>query len=678
MAAVLFSCSNDDAFREGGKSGEETVRASFSVSTQAMTLVGEPETDATRSTTFDDSKINSAYMFQFNGTTGGSTMVAHGQAISMANGKLVFDLALTASSSANRVYLLANAAGISGLPTSGTLANFEAAVLAFTDASIRNANGDTSGDLKKGGIPMIGYKDITPSSITEDDLSFSLERMAAKVTITVNSDIEDFKIISIQMKSVATGSRFAAPSNEYPTGVASNFADYERTSFVDGLWGGTSDYHTQRNFIWYVPENKRGTNAAITQAYHKGESYAPAYSTYIEVLASLPTAGVATYRIYPGANATTDFNIVRNTHYNLTVNITGISEFDLRVKEYGAANCFIVKPGEQILIPTNRVNKFAPGTITATQNALAVSIVWSDASANATKFATGDNSNIRSYWYFGAGLGEVIVVEAGNVEGNAVIAATLSGKIKWSWHVWVTDDPTETTYTNNGYTFMDRNLGATSADLGSVDALGLYYQWGRKDPFPKAGAINDSEAESTVYTTAGAYTAFGDSRTTEEFVSTTGLPVSMATAVENPKVFYWLDNTDYDWCIDADHEDRWGYTYQHKTIYDPCPEGWRVPMREAFTGFDTKVSNTYTFVWDTTNYGRYLATLGWWPAAGIRWGDSDAGQLNGVGSSGYYWSATPHLGDPYDAYQLYFNSGGVYPQSNDYRAYGPSVRCVAE
>ncbi|MDR2204655.1 MAG: T9SS type A sorting domain-containing protein [Flavobacteriaceae bacterium] len=91
-------------------------------------------------------------------------------------------------------------------------------------------------------------------------------------------------------------------------------------------------------------------------------------------------------------------------------------------------------------------------------------------------------------------------------EGNAVIAFRVDGEIYWSWHVWVTDDPsngsTYKSYPNvqrqrqNGtienipdseWGWMDRNLGALSGSLTADDWNkngGLLYQWGRKDPFP--------------------------------------------------------------------------------------------------------------------------------------------------------------------------------------------------
>ena len=91
-------------------------------------------------------------------------------------------------------------------------------------------------------------------------------------------------------------------------------------------------------------------------------------------------------------------------------------------------------------------------------------------------------------------------------EGNALVVYKVNGKIYWSWHVWVTDDPSKGTnymaydetkrLRNNGveelipkaeWGWMDRNLGAVSSSLteeGWNRNNGLLYQWGRKDPIP--------------------------------------------------------------------------------------------------------------------------------------------------------------------------------------------------
>lgn len=84
-------------------------------------------------------------------------------------------------------------------------------------------------------------------------------------------------------------------------------------------------------------------------------------------------------------------------------------------------------------------------------------------------------------------------------EGNAVVSYKVNGIIYWTWHVWVTDNPTDGSTYHHGFEkdkhgnlvtnwkWMDRNLGASNSKLVGNDwhkTKGLQYQWGRKDPFP--------------------------------------------------------------------------------------------------------------------------------------------------------------------------------------------------
>ena len=73
--------------------------------------------------------------------------------------------------------------------------------------------------------------------------------------------------------------------------------------------------------------------------------------------------------------------------------------------------------------------------------------------------------------------------------GNAVIGYLdpATGLVKWSWHIWVTDREVTLTAAN-GYEWMDRNLGALNNTPGAVANRGLFYQWGRKDPFLPSSA----------------------------------------------------------------------------------------------------------------------------------------------------------------------------------------------
>lgn len=109
---------------------------------------------------------------------------------------------------------------------------------------------------------------------------------------------------------------------------------------------------------------------------------------------------------------------------------------------------------------------------------------------------------------------------------------------------------------------MDRNLGATSATPGDAGALGLLYQWGRKDPFLGSSSILPSTiAKSTITWPSGVLSN-----------SSTG---TIEYTIANPTTY--LNFVNNDWYYNGSsstYNTRW---QSEKTIYDPCPKGWRVP-----------------------------------------------------------------------------------------------------
>lgn len=102
----------------------------------------------------------------------------------------------------------------------------------------------------------------------------------------------------------------------------------------------TSDYSsTMENggsltFTYYVPENAQGSDDNVTDPSQKTTA-TKALATYIEfetvVDGTDETAGgyggTVTYQFCPGANATTDFNVLRNTQYNVTLSFKAGSLF---------------------------------------------------------------------------------------------------------------------------------------------------------------------------------------------------------------------------------------------------------------------------------------------------------------------------------------------------------------
>ena len=155
-------------------------------------------------------------------------------------------------------------------------------------------------------------------------------------------------------------------------------------------------------------------------------------------------------------------------------------------------------------------------------------------------------------------------------KGNVKIAAyNAQNEIVWSWHIWITDKPQNQGY-QNGTVAMDRNLGAVSASPvspgdGYVNAMtvwaGLFYQWGRKDAIFRR--------------------TVDDAYDTEEFpMSIKASPVPVADAHKAPSTYFY-DRTGNHWTTDTEVNDHfWGYISDRedivKTLYDPCPPGYRV------------------------------------------------------------------------------------------------------
>jgi hypothetical protein len=159
----------------------------------------------------------------------------------------------------------------------------------------------------------------------------------------------------------------------------------------------------------------------------------------------------------------------------------------------------------------------------------------------------------------------VVTAQAGmKRSGNAVVAIVKKGsgihfvggadddEVLWSWHIWcMNDDYMEKDYHNpNVPLFMKRALGWYQ----DPDNQGMFYQWGRKDPFPKA-------------------------LTGVSPMDVANLPVkdadNLSNAIKNPATFYTIGASYLYWTgSSAPASGLWQKT---KTYNDPCPVGWRVP-----------------------------------------------------------------------------------------------------
>lgn len=461
----------------------------------------------------------------------------------------------------------------------------------------------------------------------------------------------------------------------------------------------------------------------FTGAY--GATAANGSVTFNPAIASIASAGITTTKalIVPTISGTTPETLTGNMTFEFTVdgkprvatlpvstnNLTTLTPgfiYRINVKISGSgmslalattagsgsinldathANCYVVAPSASKTIVVNikgNGGDVAGTGLSTTHTATSVGIIWQSA-ANLITLGTFDATD------------QTVVINANTsaTSGNAVIAAYSgageTGTILWSWHIWVTDyhpnSGIKYTITNTAsasYTFMDRNLGATTNMAGDVAVKGLMYQWGRKDPFPGSTTLDGT----TEPTTSNGF--LFSSKITAITKTPAAVGPNLANSILYPSTFYCgTDANNYDWysLTNPTHNDAlWGgantTSPTNKTIFDPCPAGWRVPAWDggaspwSAIGIDgVSTSSVGAF----SNFGVIwsIITVGFWPATGVQ-GFTD-GAFNSIGSSGNYWSASSHSGDG-NGYCFSFSSSTVTPTNYFFRARGSSIRCVQE
>ena len=308
-------------------------------------------------------------------------------------------------------------------------------------------------------------------------------------------------------------------------------------------------------------------------------------------------------------------------------------------------------------------------------------------------------------------------------KGNVGLAAyDVDGEILWSWHIWLTDKPTDLITGN--YTFMDRNLGATIAPNTANSRLsfaneqermatyGFYYQWGRKDPIFGPPSYNSGDEsvngkpKSSRYWVKNYNTGAWSSRTDIDTASAATIPA----VVQNPMAFYkstslsgnntcgWFPSTFADGYTNVA---LWGYAVKDysiqgqtfsKTMHDPCPPGYRTPFHHAW-GYGNNAGYTYGENGGNINLGNGEANFdsyglvfnkanfdrAWYPFMGYR--HPQDGGYEDVGQQGRLVTGMP-MGQYNTRSYIFTNSytGQVANSGGDGcgPAYGMSARCQKE
>lgn len=272
--------------------------------------------------------------------------------------------------------------------------------------------------------------------------------------------------------------------------------------------------------------------------------------------------------------------------------------------------------------------------------------------------------------------------------GNALIAAyDANGEIVWSWHVWVTNNaPEDDVVTLNGITMMNKNLGAEINSNGSTDgsviyqSYGMYYQWGRKEPFVGPLAYNFPSNDDAMIVDTDGY------RLALKYVDSTAEQGSVQWAIANPMALIKGNkDNDYNWLYEGADDELWSAST--KSEYDPCPAGWRMPANALFDNLtikeaaDAQKQYGWTLV-DAENNEYFFTAQGRRNYLDCRLDIFNDDATLPVPWSGYYWSATT---DAAEAKALYFDIATSPEDVNAlntsrpmHRANAMPVRCVKE
>lgn len=202
---------------------------------------------------------------------------------------------------------------------------------------------------------------------------------------------------------------------------------------------------------------------------------------------------------------------------------------------YGPQNSFCLRPSESITIDVSPRKIYGPWQ----RSGLAATGADAPTSAEVL-WGGGEGGSVAS----ASVVSSKLTITASSTPGSALVAIKKGETILWSYLIWVTESaPAETTLP--GGAVIQSTLGGN-----------CYFQWGRKDPLLDGCTYVENQGDN-----------------------------GLIYSIQHPNEYINGGSNTSDWFTNnTEHPDNnlWGGSSGSKTVWDPCPAGWRVPKETDF------------------------------------------------------------------------------------------------
>lgn len=293
--------------------------------------------------------------------------------------------------------------------------------------------------------------------------------------------------------------------------------------------------------------------------------------------------------------------IEAGNYYSISYKVNDPTIQDIALDNEGNSNCYIISyPGTytfDVSFPGNGQLPYdagytelglpESGKFFTDPSNYAVDWLW----ASGTSFEAADSVEQVVTVSLDGSLGKLVVKPTTNdLSGNLVVALHKknSTAIIWTWHIWFCK-PVLQHYNfpntrpsikinNENWHMFDRNLGAETNELGQVTSYGLYYQLGRHVPFiaPTGNGTWPANAQTTK---VNSY--FGQTWGTAEMTlgNVYAKPMTLNTGTTRGSSTSANIHT-YAWSTSDQ-----AATDNSKTLLDPCPLGYKLPITREWDNF---------------------------------------------------------------------------------------------